>query len=224
MSASEGTSTSMHTDLPRDTRQTEKKKEEEEEEVVLTANEILQMFRESTIQISHMRASISELTATVGALRTAPAATAPAATALPLPVDCPVAPPFQKMPKMPLPEAFDRAMKNVDGFLASCGLYIGTRIAEFPTEISRINWILSFCMKGAALDWCQSEMELGRVTGRMSFITAAELENKIQQQFGDTDKVATKILHLRTIKQGKRIAKEHIQDFRKAAIGSGYTG
>ncbi|KIL63196.1 hypothetical protein M378DRAFT_33599, partial [Amanita muscaria Koide BX008] len=50
------------------------------------------------------------------------------------------------------------------------------------------------------------------------------LENEIQRRFGDTDKVATKIIHLRTIKQGDRIAEEHIQDFRKAAIGSGYEG
>ncbi|KIL55135.1 hypothetical protein M378DRAFT_91356 [Amanita muscaria Koide BX008] len=125
---------------------------------------------------------------------------------------------------MPLPEAFDGAMKNVDGFIASCGLYMGARNAEFTTEQSRINWILSFCTKGAALDWRQSEMELGRVTGRMSFATAAELEDEIQRRFGDTDRVATKIIHLRTIKQGDRIAEEHIQDFRKAAIGSGYEG
>ncbi|KIL54951.1 hypothetical protein M378DRAFT_18387 [Amanita muscaria Koide BX008] len=76
MSSTEGASASMHADPPRDTRQTEKQKELEEE--VLTANEILQMFRESTIQISQMRATILELTTTIEALQAAPAA-APAA-------------------------------------------------------------------------------------------------------------------------------------------------
>ena len=47
---------------------------------------------------------------------------------------------------------------------------------------------------------------------------------EIRNRFGDTDRVATKIIKLRTLSQGDRTAEEHIQDFRKNAIGSGYEG
>ncbi|KIL55347.1 hypothetical protein M378DRAFT_18035 [Amanita muscaria Koide BX008] len=120
MSSTEGASASMHADPPRDTRQTEKQKEEEEP--LLTANEILQMFRESTIQIAQLRDNISELTATVGALQAAPQ-TAPVAqpTVTPTPpVVHPVVPPSHpKMPKMPLPEAFNAVLYTPPPFLVT---------------------------------------------------------------------------------------------------------
>src|SRR6266850_372760 len=51
-----------------------------------------------------------------------------------------------------------------------------------------------------------------------------ELFEELRTRFGDTDRVATKIQKLRTVKQGSTSADEHVQTFRKYAFGSGYKG
>ena len=53
---------------------------------------------------------------------------------------------------------------------------------------------------------------------------ADELPQEIQQQFSNTDKQATMLLKIHTMMQGDKMADEHVQDFKKAALEAGYEG
>ena len=46
----------------------------------------------------------------------------------------------------------------------------------------------------------------------------------VQEEFGDPDRRSTKIYKLRTIMQGDKTADEHVQSFKKAVHGLGYSG
>ena len=56
------------------------------------------------------------------------------------------------------------------------------------------------------------------------YATIDLLFEELQDRFGDTDRIATKVQKLRTLKQGSTSADEHVQTFRKHAFGSGYLG
>ena len=46
----------------------------------------------------------------------------------------------------------------------------------------------------------------------------------VQEEFGDPDRQSTKIYKLCMIMQGDKTVDEHVQSFKKAACGSGYSG
>ena len=51
-----------------------------------------------------------------------------------------------------------------------------------------------------------------------------DLFDAIQEEFSDPDRQSTKNYKLCTITQGDKTANEHVQSFKKAACGSGYSG
>ena len=51
-----------------------------------------------------------------------------------------------------------------------------------------------------------------------------ELFTKIRQEFGEFDKESRKVNELRVLEQGSRTVDEYVQEFKRAARGSGYEG
>ena len=53
-----------------------------------------------------------------------------------------------KEPKIAAPLPFDGKRENTESFLNSCSLYISARPSEFPTEDSKMHWIMSYMQNG----------------------------------------------------------------------------
>jgi len=49
-----------------------------------------------------------------------------------------------------------------------------------------------------------------------------ELFTKIRQEFGEFDKESRKMNELRVLEQGSKMVDEYVQEFKRAARGSGY--
>ena len=58
--------------------------------------------------------------------------------------------------------------------------------------------------------------------GVLEYETAEEFLAVIKKEFGRENKETVKVVELKRLKQGGRIMEEFIQEFRRAARGSGY--
>ncbi|PFH50875.1 hypothetical protein AMATHDRAFT_3506 [Amanita thiersii Skay4041] len=95
---------------------------------------------------------------------------------------------------------------------------------------ARIMWILSYMQTGMAQQFQDSFLTyMNSNEYQMEFIQVAPgvdateiLYRNIYQAFGDLNKQATAILELTTMKQGTKMAEEHIQLFKQAYSQSGY--
>ena len=124
-----------------------------------------------------------------------------------------------KDPKIASPLPFSSKHEDTETFIHSC--IINGRPSEFGTEQNKVTWILSHMQTGSARAW--REYVMAQIFKKTSWYnTADELLQEIQRRFGDTDKRATMSLKIRTMMQGDKTAKEHVQDFEKAALEAGY--
>ena len=99
-------------------------------------------------------------------------------------------------------------MARVAGFITACKLYIRMRMREETVE-GQIQWILSYVQEGSADVWKENIIE--------------ELESgKIEYEI--TEDEAVKAAELRKIEQGGKTMEEFMQEFKRAARGSGYKG
>ena len=140
------------------------------------------------------------------------------------------------------PDSFDGTMEKTEAFIMDCQLYLAIRDADYPEHSQRIHWVLGHMTEGTAAIWRENIMNEirdydARPTGSTlthPFATAAtettparpqHINNpfaKIREDFGDMDQRATRINKLCTIQQGEKKCDEHVQNFRRAALGSGY--
>ena len=118
---------------------------------------------------------------------------------------------------------FSGKMADAESFENSCKLYIGGRAAEFPNDLVKVFWILSFLQTGLAAEWRDNIIKAMNSTEK-PFDNSDEFWDVFRQSFGDPDVQSTKVLKIRTIEQGTLTADEHVQAFMKVAHGSGYTG
>jgi len=62
------------------------------------------------------------------------------------------------------------------------------------------------------------------MNGTLAVQTVEELSTKIRQEFGEFDEEGRKVDELRVLEQGEKTVDEYVQEFRRAARGSGYEG
>ena len=84
-------------------------------------------------------------------------------------------------------------------------------------------WATSYMNQGSACKWRDDYLEDAK-EGNYHYDTLQAFFDTIQEEFGDPDRRSTKIYKLCTIMQGDKTADEHVQSFKKAARGSGYSG
>jgi len=60
--------------------------------------------------------------------------------------------------------------------------------------------------------------------GILEYETVGEFLTDIRKEFGGGDKEVVKVAELKRLEQGGRIMEEFVQEFRRAARGSGYEG
>ena len=106
--------------------------------------------------------------------------------------------------------------------MMACKLYIRIRIREVTIE-EKIQQVLSYVQEGLAD--IQKENILENLEGRLlEYKTVEEFLADIRKKFGKGDKKSVKVAELKRIEQGGKMIEEFIQEFRRAARGSGYKG
>jgi len=92
---------------------------------------------------------------------------------------------------------------------------------EVPVE-EQIQWVLSYVQGGAANVWKENMLEELEV-GELEFETVGEFLAEIKE-FGEGEEESVKAAELKKLEQEGRTMEEFVQEFKRAARGSGYKG
>jgi hypothetical protein len=130
---------------------------------------------------------------------------------------------WQRSPTIAKPQPFSSSMHEVDAFRTSCFMYLKGCVGDFPTEDSKIIWVLSFLQGGTAGRW--REVAVREIMdGESPFETVDALLETIEETFRDPNKEDMRVFEITTMVQGTKTADEHVHEFKIAAHESGYTG
>ena len=125
-------------------------------------------------------------------------------------------------PEVTVPPRFDGKREAVVGFVNACRLYATARLGG-TGEKEKISWVLFYVQGGAAETWKDNVLdEITKATSEIE--TMEDLFEKMREEFGEFDEKSQKTDELRLLVQGPRTCDEYVQEFRRAARGSGYEG
>ena len=111
---------------------------------------------------------------------------------------------------------------RVGGFVTMCKLYLRMKMREVTVE-EQVFWILLHVQEGSADIWKENVMEELEV-GEMEYEMAEELLTVLKKEFGGGEEEVVKVVELRKLEQGGKTIEEFVQEFKRAARGSGYKG
>jgi len=120
------------------------------------------------------------------------------------------------------PAIFNGEAEKVGGFISACKLYIRMKLRGELVE-GQVQWILSYVQGGSADVWKENVME-ELESGEMEYETAEEFLMTLKKEFSGEEEESVKAAELRKMEQGGRTMEEFIQEFKRAARGSGYEG
>ena len=120
------------------------------------------------------------------------------------------------------PAIFSGEAGRVGGFITACGLYIKMKLRGNTVE-EQVQWVLTYVQGGSADVWKENimdELESGEVEYELveKFLTC------LRKEFGGGEEESVKAAELRKLEQGGRTMEEYVQEFKRAARGSGYEG
>jgi len=120
------------------------------------------------------------------------------------------------------PAIFNGEAGKVGGFVTMCRLYLRMKMREATIE-EQVFWILSHVQGGSADIWKENVMEELK-SGEVEYETAEEFLTSLKKEFGGGEEKSVKVAELRKLEQEERTMEEFVQEFKRAARGSGYEG
>ena len=120
------------------------------------------------------------------------------------------------------PAIFNGEMGRVGGFITACRLYIKMRLRGNTVE-EQVQWVLTYVQGGAADIWKENIMDEIEA-GEVEFESVEEFFTSLKKEFGGGEEEAVKAAELRKMEQGGKTMEEFVQEFKRAARGSGYEG
>jgi len=91
------------------------------------------------------------------------------------------------------------------------------------TMEEQIQWVLTYVQGGSADVWKENMME-ELEAGEIEYESVGEFFTILKREFGAGEEESVKAAELRKIEQGGRTMEEFVQEFKRAARGSGYKG
>jgi len=118
------------------------------------------------------------------------------------------------------PQIFDGTSVKVGGFISAYKLYIRMRMRG-ETVKGQVQWMLSYIQGGSVDVWKKNIMK-ELESGEVEYKSAEEFLMSLRKEFGGGEEESVKAAELRKLEQGGRTMEEFIQEFKRAARGSGY--
>ena len=124
--------------------------------------------------------------------------------------------------EMAKPAIFNGEVGRVGGFIVACRLYIKMRLRGNTVE-EQIQWVLTYVQGGSADVWKENIME-ELEAGEVEYESVEEFFTILRKEFGGGEEESVKAVELRKLEQGGKTMEEFVQEFKRAARGSGYEG
>ena len=123
--------------------------------------------------------------------------------------------------KVAVPDVFNGEMDATDRFIKQLGLYFLARPADFPMDIDRIVFALSYMKGGTAGVWADQVTET-ILEGGIPYIDYPEFSRALKARFGDPDAATTARRKLELVRQNARSVDEYVSEFQTYAPRTGY--
>ena len=120
------------------------------------------------------------------------------------------------------PAIFSGEAGKVGGFVTACRLYLRMKMRKAMVE-EQMFWILSHVQEGSVDTWKKNVME-ELESGEVEYEMAEEFLTSLRKEFSRGEEEAVKAAELRRMEQGGKTMEEFVQEFKRAARGSGYEG
>ena len=120
------------------------------------------------------------------------------------------------------PAIFNGEVGKVEGFIMACRLFLRMKLRGSTVE-EQVQWVLSYVQGGSADVWKENVMEELKAE-EVEYENVEEFLTSLKGEFGGGEEEAVKAVKLRKIEQGGRTMEEFVQEFKRAARGSGYEG
>jgi len=120
------------------------------------------------------------------------------------------------------PAIFNGEAEKVGGFIMACRLFVRMKMRGNTVE-EQVQWVLSYVQEGSADIWKENVME-ELEAGEVEYESVEEFLTSLRKEFGGGEEESVKAAELRKLEQGGRTMEEFVQEFKRAARGSGYEG
>ena len=118
------------------------------------------------------------------------------------------------------PAIFNREAGKVGEFITVCRLFLRMKLRRAIVE-EQVQWVLSYVQGGSTDIWKENvmeELELGKV----EYELVEEFLTNLKKEFGGGEEELVKVAELRKLEEGEKTMEEFVQEFKRAARGSGY--